>query len=122
MAANLEMKENDIQVEHASAGQEAPLAPPESSPTKPALVDTVHEDEAMKVFANYDGDETWNTAEEKQLRKKIDRRLLPILCLTYALQYYDKGMISQAVSVLTSVSNLYMIDIFLGNFWPQRRP
>lgn len=115
MTSNLEMKENDVQVEHASAGQGAPPAPFGSSPSKPALVDTVHDDEAMKVFASYDGDQTWNAAEEKQLRKKIDRRLLPILCLTYALQYYDKGMISQAVRVSISTSYSRMTDTSLGN-------
>lgn len=104
MSSNLEMKDNDVQVEHASAAQEAPPASLESSPTKPTLVDTVHDDEAMKVFASYDGDQSWDATEEKQLRKKIDRRLLPILCLTYALQYYDKGMISQAVSLLMNAS------------------
>lgn len=54
-------------------------------------VDTVHNDEALKVLANYNGEESWNQVEETKLRRKIDRRLLPILCITYALQYYDKG-------------------------------
>lgn len=54
-------------------------------------VNTVHNDEAMKIIANYDGQETWDKPEERKLRKKIDRRLLPILCVTYALQYFDKG-------------------------------
>ncbi|KIX00588.1 uncharacterized protein Z518_09653 [Rhinocladiella mackenziei CBS 650.93] len=63
------------------------------APEKSFEVDTMHNDEAMKVLANYTGDEG---SEEKRLTKKIDRRLLPILCLTYALQYYDKAMISQA--------------------------
>lgn len=50
---------------------------------KHVVVDTVHTDEAMKVIANYSGDETWDEMEEKQLRRKIDRRLLPIMCITY---------------------------------------
>jgi hypothetical protein len=62
------------------------------------VVDTIHTDEAMKIIANYDGQETWDKAEEKRLRKKIDRRLLPILCITYALQYYDKGTICVSCS------------------------
>jgi len=61
-------------------------------------VDTVHTDEAMKVLANYTGEETWAEEEEKKLRRKIDWKLLPIPCMTYTLQYYDKAMISQAVS------------------------
>ncbi|KAJ4318833.1 hypothetical protein N0V84_006646 [Fusarium piperis] len=61
-----------------------------------AQVDTVHNDEAMKVLANYDGDSEWSEQEEKKLRRKIDWRLMPVLCATYGLQYYDKAMLSQA--------------------------
>ncbi|PLB51437.1 MFS general substrate transporter [Aspergillus steynii IBT 23096] len=63
---------------------------------KVKTVDTVHQDEALKVLQNYTGDETWTPAEEKKLVRKIDRKLLPLLCLTYGLQYYDKAMLSQA--------------------------
>ncbi|CAG9996109.1 unnamed protein product [Clonostachys byssicola] len=59
-------------------------------------VDTVHTDEAVKVLAAYQGDEAWTDEEEKRLRRKIDWRLMPVLCLTYMLQYYDKAMLSQA--------------------------
>lgn len=61
-------------------------------------IDTVHNDEAVKVLASYHGNQTWTPQEEKKVRTKIDRKLLPILCFTYGLQYYDKTMISQAVS------------------------
>jgi hypothetical protein len=64
---------------------------------KAITVDTLHNDEALKVLANYQGDETWTAEEEKRLTRKIDRRLLSILCITYGLQYYDKAMLSQAV-------------------------
>jgi hypothetical protein len=60
-------------------------------------VETVHNDEAVKVIASYDGDLAWSEQEEKALVKTIDRRLMPILILTYGLQYYDKAMLSQAV-------------------------
>jgi hypothetical protein len=63
---------------------------------KTITVDTLHNDEGLKVLANYRGDETWTAEEEKKLTRKIDRRLLSILCVTYGLQYYDK-----AVSVLS---------------------
>ncbi|GAB7329483.1 hypothetical protein MBLNU13_g01261t1 [Cladosporium sp. NU13] len=63
---------------------------------KSITVDTLHKDEALKVLANYQGEETWTKEEEKKLTKKIDRRLLSILCITYGLQYYDKAMLSQA--------------------------
>lgn len=55
-------------------------------------VDTVRNDEALKIITAYGGLPTWEPLEEKKLRRKIDKRLLPILCITYALQYYDKGM------------------------------
>jgi hypothetical protein len=51
----------------------------------------------MKVLAGYAGEETWTEEEEKKVRRKIDLRLMPVLCLTYGLQYYDKAMLSQAV-------------------------
>jgi hypothetical protein len=65
---------------------------------KTITVDTLHNDEGLKVLANYQGDETWTAEEEKKLTRKIDRRLLSILCVTYGLQYYDK-----AVGVLSFV-------------------
>ncbi|KAF2003554.1 MFS transporter [Amniculicola lignicola CBS 123094] len=61
-----------------------------------ATVDTVHQDEALKVLARWAGDEIWTPEEEKKLVRKIDRKLISILCVTYGLQYYDKAMLSQA--------------------------
>ncbi len=66
---------------------------------KTPVVDTVHTDEAMKILAAYSGEKEWTEAEEKKLQRKIDWKLMPVLCLTYTLQYYDKAMISQAVSL-----------------------
>lgn len=63
---------------------------------KVTTVDTLHNDEAVKVLAAYAGDEHWTPEEEKRVVRKIDRRLLPLLILTYGLQYYDKAMLSQA--------------------------
>ncbi|KAF7196887.1 putative transporter [Pseudocercospora fuligena] len=63
---------------------------------QPVKVDTVHGDEATKVLANYNGPLEWTSSEEKKLVRKVDRRLLSILVLTYGLQYYDKAMLSQA--------------------------
>lgn len=78
-------------------------------------IDTVHNDEALKVLAQEHGEDVWDAAEEKRLVRKLDRKLLPILCLAYVhclwfkynqpanivprygLQYYDKAMLSQAV-------------------------
>lgn len=61
-------------------------------------VDTVHQDEAVKVLATYDGSEEWSSSEETKLRRKIDWKLMPVLCITYGLQYFDKAMLGQAVS------------------------
>ena len=73
--------------------------------SKPANqnVDTVHQDEALKVLENYAGEKEWTPQEEKKLSRKIDWRLMPVLCMTYGLQYYDKAMLSQAVSVPKSL-------------------
>lgn len=69
---------------------------PSAPPSKP--VDTVHHDEALKVLETYEGNQEWTEQEEGKLRRKLDWKLLPVLCLTYGLQYYDKAMLSQAVS------------------------
>ena len=68
-----------------------------AGPAKAAPVDTVHQDEAMRVLEAYDGEPEWSEEEEKKLRRKLDWRLMPVLCATYGLQYYDKAMLSQAV-------------------------
>lgn len=49
------------------------------------VLDMLRKDEAVKVLATYTGEETWTQNEEKKLRHKIDRRLLPILCITYGM-------------------------------------
>ncbi|KAL4821219.1 major facilitator superfamily domain-containing protein [Aspergillus spinulosporus] len=68
----------------------------ENTTEQPAAIDTTHTDEAMKVLARYTGAESWQPSDEKRLVRKVDWRLLPLLCLTYGLQYYDKAMLSQA--------------------------
>lgn len=68
-----------------------------SSGMPPEEVDTKHQDEAMRVLAAYEGDPEWTEEEEKKLRRKLDWKLMPVLCVTYGLQYYDKAMLSQAV-------------------------
>lgn len=87
----------------ASLKQEPPhtserhYAPGDDGELKPVYVDTVHGDEAMKSMAVYTGQTDWEEEEEKRLVRKIDLKLLPILALSYGLQYYDKAMLSQAV-------------------------
>ncbi|EMF11753.1 allantoate permease [Sphaerulina musiva SO2202] len=38
----------------------------------------------------------WTAAEEDALVRQIDWKIMPVLCVTYALQWYDKAMLSQA--------------------------
>ena len=52
---------------------------------KTDTVDTHHNDEALRVLARHRSNETWTPDEEKKLRRKIDRKLLTILCITYGL-------------------------------------
>lgn len=59
-------------------------------------VDTIHNDEALRVLAQYAGDSTWMPEEEKKLVRRLDRKLISLLIITYGLQYYDKAMLSQA--------------------------
>jgi hypothetical protein len=77
----------------------------ETSPNETEKIDTTHTDEAIKVLARYAGDDSWEPSEEKRLVLKIDWRLLPLLCMTYGLQYYDKAMLSQAVPTLFQYPN-----------------
>jgi hypothetical protein len=59
---------------------------PQNDLEKTNTVDTLHNDEALRVLARHGSDETWTPEEEKKVQRKIDRRLLPILCITYGLQ------------------------------------
>jgi hypothetical protein len=83
-------------------------------------VDTLHNDEAVKIIAQFAGDHEWTEQEEKKLRRKIDRKLLPILCITYGLQYYDKAMLGQAVSRWTSLW-LIITDHIVGSVRSAKR-
>lgn len=88
---------------------------------KSITVDTVHNDEALKVLATYAGSETWEPSEEKKLVRKIDRRLVSILCVTYGLQYYDKAMLSQAVRTLQRLRQLVLTLSSIGHLWTTNR-
>ncbi|CAI4217817.1 unnamed protein product [Parascedosporium putredinis] len=63
---------------------------------KKPVVDVVHNDEATRVLAAYTGDPEWSAEEEKKLVRKIDRRLLSLLFVSYGLQFYDKAILGQA--------------------------
>lgn len=68
--------------------------------TRVKQFDTVNNDEGLHVIANYTGDSDWDEAEERKILRMIDWKLMPVLCLTYGLQYYDKAMLPQAVYLL----------------------
>lgn len=94
MSSRRVSKEEVVEQEHVSNPETIAM----TDLKEKEIIDTVHTDEAMKVLANYTGDHEWTDLEEKKLRRKIDWKLLSILCITYGLQYYDKAMLAQAVS------------------------
>lgn len=67
------------------------------------VVDTVYGDEALKVIAAVGSDNHWSAEEEAKLVKKIDLRLMPILCITFIVQNYDKAMLAQAVGLYSMI-------------------
>ncbi|KAH6999424.1 MFS transporter [Ilyonectria destructans] len=82
--------------EHYSQHEDGTEMRSRLSEMKPAIFpDSVH-DEAVRVITQYSGDQEWGEIEEKRLVRKIDRKLMPLMFLTYGLQYYDKAMLSQA--------------------------
>jgi len=64
--------------------------------SKTKTIDTLHNDEALRVLAQYAGNTSWTPEEEKKLVRRLDRKLISLLVITYGLQYYDKAMLSQA--------------------------
>ena len=59
---------------------------------------------------------TWTEDEERRILRKIDWVLMPILCVTYGVQYYDKFMLGQAVA-LTSYLDYSICLLSVGSFW-----
>jgi hypothetical protein len=52
-------------------------------------------DETYDIYKRHAGDEL-DPAEAKQVLRKVDRRILPILIVIYLLQYLDKNGINYA--------------------------
>jgi hypothetical protein len=50
-------------------------------------IDTIQQDEALRVLAHYAGDQTWTPEEEKKLVRRLDKKLISLLVVTYGLQY-----------------------------------
>lgn len=94
-----ESEHKDVEVVITKSEHGAPLSKTLRSVES---VDSFHHDEAARVVADYlaaGGPEEWSLLEEKNLVRKIDRRLLPVLAFTFFLTWYDKGILSQAVSI-----------------------
>ncbi|KAJ4345101.1 hypothetical protein N0V95_005914 [Ascochyta clinopodiicola] len=84
-------------------------------------IDTIHNDEAIRVLVQYAGDESWTPEEEKKLVRRLDKKLISLLVITYGLQYYDKAMLSQAALFglrddlkLSTGNRFYAQRFFLG--------
>ncbi|KAF2482832.1 hypothetical protein BDY17DRAFT_325084 [Neohortaea acidophila] len=79
-------------------------------------------DEAAKVLNSYDGPTSWEVAEERKLRRKIDWRLMPVLCFTYALQYYDKYNSGWLITTVTAAAASVLILVYRALcIWDNRR-
>ena len=76
---------------------------------KPSNIDTVHGDEALKVIAAAGGDDYWTEQEESKLVRRIDWQLLPVLCLVYGVQFYDKAMLVSPIA--RSADSFVLADI-----------
>lgn len=65
-------------------------------------------DEAMKIALDIDEDLVLDEATDRRLLWKIDRYLLPLICLLYALQFMDKTTTSYA-AVLGFRDDFHMV-------------
>ncbi|KIW30462.1 uncharacterized protein PV07_06204 [Cladophialophora immunda] len=63
--------------------------------------------EVVKIFEQAHGSDIWDPEEEKALVRKIDRRLLWILCIVYPLQAYDKTVLGQT-AIFGIVQDLHL--------------
>jgi hypothetical protein len=59
---------------------------------------SLHQSEATTTSVLHHEQQGWMPQEEQNLIRRLDRVLLPLLVVSYGLQYYDKAMLSQAVS------------------------
>ena len=72
----------------------------EKGSSRTALTTVKHDldaDEAMKAFAGLEGEPlVLDDETNRQLRRKIDLNLMPLLCVIYGLNYLDKTTLSYA--------------------------
>ncbi|KAG8159666.1 hypothetical protein KVR01_010303 [Diaporthe batatas] len=94
-----EAEHKDIEVVVTKSDHNVVVSGSEKTLRTVESVDSFHHDEAAKILADYvaaGGPEEWSELEEKNLTRKIDRRLLPVMAFTFFLTWYDKGILSQA--------------------------
>ena len=107
---------------HVEGLPRSKIASEMTSLQKTAGVDTVHNDEAVQVIANYDGNQDWDLGEEKRLVRKIDMRLIPILLVTFGIQSWDKVLLGFAVRVVCHSVGGSTLTLVTGHFRSDRGP
>jgi hypothetical protein len=81
----------------------------------------VYKDEALKVLAAATDTSLSHEADEKWLIRKIDFKLMPIMIFTCRLQYYNKSMLGQAVSVDNNVEQAHLLTHSSGTIWHHKK-
>ncbi|APA13330.1 hypothetical protein sscle_11g081000 [Sclerotinia sclerotiorum 1980 UF-70] len=88
---------DDIEMQSHDLEQNITLAEGEIKAPMFKHVDPNDGDEALRAFASDDGEVIVMTPEmEKQLLRKIDWNLMPMLCVVYGLNFLDKTTLSYA--------------------------
>lgn len=92
-APSTEAKNNHVEVSRAEKRDS-------TCPDPTILKHSRHVDEAMKAFADTDGEPLVLSEEtNKRLLKKIDWHLIPIMCIIYGLNYLDSMYCMPAATV-----------------------
>lgn len=85
--------DDKLAIEAATAGQLGPASVPSLSAK--TLVSSKDLDETYNTYKQHDGQDI-DPREARQVLRKIDTHLLPLLMGTYLLQYLDKTSINSA--------------------------
>ena len=110
--ANMTTIEETKDVPHAGDPEKAPEVHPASEGEVGVILKHANRndaDEALKVLAGHEGEVIILTPEdERKLLRKIDRNLMPLLCLVYGLNYLDKTTVSYA-SIMGLKADIHLI-------------
>ncbi|KAL5522700.1 hypothetical protein ACEPAG_8718 [Sanghuangporus baumii] len=66
-----------------------------------------HLDVALELVAGHSDEQEISPEESKRLRRKIDRYLLPLLCVIYTIQFIDKSTLA-STSILGLISDNHL--------------